>query len=60
MSTDEYGIFLDWYEKIEQKFSTIQQKQKDLTVKLDDKIKEAETNNIQAIKVNQSLPLSMI
>jgi hypothetical protein len=59
MHNDEYGVLLDLYERIEHRYNSVYKKQKDLTVKLDKKIEELETHDINILKSNQSLPLSI-
>jgi hypothetical protein len=59
MAADEFGILLDLYHTIEQKFSKVTRQQQDLTEKLDLKIKETEMlQNAKSTK-DQSLPLSI-
>jgi len=60
MANDDYCKLLDWCERIEEKFSNLHQKQNDLTIKLDRKIKEAENIHHEPVRISQSLPLSMI
>lgn len=57
MAADEFVILLDLYQTIEQKFSKVTRQQRDLTEKLDLKIKETEMLSIEL--KDQSLPLSI-
>ncbi len=60
MGTDEHKLLIDLAEKIDLKFTGVTKKQKDLTDKIDNKIKETQETTSMFSAAAYSFPLSMI